>query len=598
MRVAMLSVHTSPLAQPGGGDGGRYERLDPFAWPALARRGGGRRDAPTTPSSHRSSRSSGGSACCTSRSGRAHQYRAALPELVAVREAARHTLARQWHRLRRAARELLGIGRGRALARARARPHSSRRSIRSSAPRPRWVSTTRSPAPPRRGGGRAPRRPGRRGDGRRAAAARPLLRRRSGSGRGRPPGRRPHPVRPRGHGRRQALAGRGRRTGLLFVGRIQALKGADLAVRALAEPLIHGQCSRWWAVRAGPTASTRLALRSLVDDLGLDAAGAVRAPRTPRGPRPLLPGGRRVRGAVAQGVVRPRRLEAAACGTPAVASNVGGLRIVVDDGVTGLLVDDRDPRAFADAIDCAPARRPRGISARSEARVEVPLEHRGGPLRRHYHDLSARAPVQCSWERRDRRRLRRRPPGRARALVAAHLEGPVAAEDHVQAVEYDPELRRWYVRFGARRRDATTIYFDLHQRTLRYEVYFLPVPPAKAWRALPAGPARQPHHVRRALSLGPDGDLYLAGRVPLEHLTLEELDRIIGVLYELTDRWFQPVVRLAHGRPPSGPSHRRDACACLRRKVALYCPSRRRALPGVRPEVQDGRPARGSAGPT
>ena len=50
-------------------------------------------------------------------------------------------------------------------------------------------------------------------------------------------------------------------------------------------------------------------------------------------------------------------------------------------------------------------------------------------------------------------------------------------------------------------------------------------------------------------SLGPDGDVYLVGRVLLEHLTVEELDRIIGVLYELTDRWFQPVVRLAYPRP-------------------------------------------------
>ena len=46
-------------------------------------------------------------------------------------------------------------------------------------------------------------------------------------------------------------------------------------------------------------------------------------------------------------------------------------------------------------------------------------------------------------------------------------------------------------------------------------------------------------------SLGPDGDVYLVGRLALEHLTVEELDRIIGVLYELTERWFQPVVKLA-----------------------------------------------------
>jgi hypothetical protein len=136
----------------------------------------------------------------------------------------------------------------------------------------------------------------------------------------------------------------------------------------------------------------------------------------------------------------------------------------------------------------------------------------------------------------------------AHELVATHLEGPVAAEDYIQTVEYDPELRRWYVRFGCDARDATTIYFDLHDRTLRYEVYFLPDPPAnhvELYRYL----LRRNHTMYGArFSLGPDGDVYLVGRVALEHLSVEELDRIIGVLYELTERWFQPVVQLAYGK--------------------------------------------------
>ena len=136
----------------------------------------------------------------------------------------------------------------------------------------------------------------------------------------------------------------------------------------------------------------------------------------------------------------------------------------------------------------------------------------------------------------------------AHELVAAHLEGPVAAEDYIQTVEYDPGLRRWYVRFGCDARDATTIYFDLHDRTLRYEVYFLPDPPAnhlELYRYL----LRRNHTMYGArFSIGPDGDLYLVGRVALEHLTVEELDRIIGVLYELVDTWFQQIVGIAFRR--------------------------------------------------
>ncbi len=40
-------------------------------------------------------------------------------------------------------------------------------------------------------------------------------------------------------------------------------------------------------------------------------------------------------------------LEAAACGTPVVASDVGGLSSLVDHGRTGYLVEDADPEAYA-----------------------------------------------------------------------------------------------------------------------------------------------------------------------------------------------------------------------------------------------------------
>jgi hypothetical protein len=136
----------------------------------------------------------------------------------------------------------------------------------------------------------------------------------------------------------------------------------------------------------------------------------------------------------------------------------------------------------------------------------------------------------------------------AHALVDAHLWGPVLEQPSVQHVEYDPELRRWYVRFGCDGRDAATIYFDLHQRTLRYELYFLPSPEDEARRAeLHGWLLRRNHDLYGArFSLGPDGDVYLTGRVALEHLTEDELDRLIGVLFELTERWFQAAVTLAY----------------------------------------------------
>ena len=134
-------------------------------------------------------------------------------------------------------------------------------------------------------------------------------------------------------------------------------------------------------------------------------------------------------------------------------------------------------------------------------------------------------------------------------LIAAQLEDDVAHEPWIQAVEYDPEIPRWYVRFGCDGRDAATIYFDLHQRTLRYEVYFMPDPPAHHAELYRFLLARNHSTYGAHFSIGPDGDIYLVGRVLLEHLDRAQLDRIVGVCYELVERWFQPAIAIGFKKP-------------------------------------------------
>jgi len=134
----------------------------------------------------------------------------------------------------------------------------------------------------------------------------------------------------------------------------------------------------------------------------------------------------------------------------------------------------------------------------------------------------------------------------AHDMIAAHLEHDVVHEPWVQVVEYDASIPRWYVRFGCDGRDAATIYFDLHQRTLRYEVYFLPDPPSgreDLYRFL-----LQCNHgtFGAHFSVGPDGDVYVVGRVLIDHLDPAALDRVLGTCYEVVERWFQPAVRIAY----------------------------------------------------
>jgi D-inositol-3-phosphate glycosyltransferase len=90
-------------------------------------------------------------------------------------------------------------------------------------------------------------------------------------------------------------------------------------------------------------------------------------------------------------------LEAAACGTPVVAADVGGLRYLVDHGVTGYLVADRDPSAYAANIDRVLRDDSDQMRAQAVARsTRYRWSIAAARLRRHYDDLAARTPVKCS----------------------------------------------------------------------------------------------------------------------------------------------------------------------------------------------------------
>ena len=153
---------------------------------------------------------------------------------------------------------------------------------------------------------------------------------------------------------------------LLFVGRIQPLKAPDVLLHAAARMLSADPALRdrlVVAVVGGPSGTGLLeptALQDLAHSLGI--ADVVRF-EPPHGGRDRL----RDWYVAADAVAVPSHnesfglvaLEAQACGTPVVATDVGGLRTTVRDGVSGLLVPGHGADDWAAALSRAVADRRR-----------------------------------------------------------------------------------------------------------------------------------------------------------------------------------------------------------------------------------------------
>jgi D-inositol-3-phosphate glycosyltransferase len=141
---------------------------------------------------------------------------------------------------------------------------------------------------------------------------------------------------------------------LLFVGRIQPLKCADVAIETLAALIERGREPYRLVVVGGPSGphgeKSLQGLHDAADARGMRELVHFIEPQ----PHELLSSYYRA----ADVCLVPSRsesfglvaLEAAACGTPVVASAVGGLTTLVDHGHTGFLVEDGAPESYAAAV--------------------------------------------------------------------------------------------------------------------------------------------------------------------------------------------------------------------------------------------------------
>lgn len=187
---------------------------------------------------------------------------------------------------------------------------------------------------------------------------------------------------------------------LLFVGRIQPLKGADLALRCLAA--LRDERATL-AIVGGPSGADGDAEMASLHTLARDLGIADRIRWVDPQPHAALAEWYRA----ADVCIVPSRtesfglvaLEAAASGTPVVAANVGGLRSLIVDGETGFLVDGRAAHDYADPVERLLANPE--LAAKIGA-AAVASSHRytwsitAARLRRLYNDVAARELVRCT----------------------------------------------------------------------------------------------------------------------------------------------------------------------------------------------------------
>ncbi len=182
---------------------------------------------------------------------------------------------------------------------------------------------------------------------------------------------------------------------LLFVGRIQPLKGVDVAVEALAR--LERSDARLWIVggASGADGDAEVSrIRRLIADRGLTERVDFHPPQAHHllstyyraADVCLVPSRSESFGLVA--------LEAAACGVPVVASAVGGLLTLVEHARSGYLIESRDPDEYAAWIDTILAdpvlARRLSVSGAGRARTYT-WSTSAGRLRRLYQDLSSMA---------------------------------------------------------------------------------------------------------------------------------------------------------------------------------------------------------------
>ena len=130
--------------------------------------------------------------------------------------------------------------------------------------------------------------------------------------------------------------------------------------------------------------------------------------------------------------------------------------------------------------------------------------------------------------------------------IDAWLTDQLADNPAVLAVEVDAESgeRRWFVRLGGEEKTVFTVWVHLRQRNLHVETYLMPAPEERQGELYEYLLRRNLHLDGMAFAIGDEDGVFIIGQTPLDRVDDDELDRLVGTLYDITERTFRPAMRI------------------------------------------------------
>jgi hypothetical protein len=128
------------------------------------------------------------------------------------------------------------------------------------------------------------------------------------------------------------------------------------------------------------------------------------------------------------------------------------------------------------------------------------------------------------------------------ALIGYWVDDPDS--DVVYAEEVDG---RWATRMLQQCREATTVWWEVGQRTITVEAYVLPSPAVNHDAVYRLCLIRNASAFRVHFALDAEEALVLRARIPVEESRPEVLDQVLAEIYQQVELSFRPLARLAFG---------------------------------------------------